>query len=260
MERIVRSVSIDLQRYDVVFPSTVDEEEHRLGLKHEKTDLSDYLERANRALVGFALPGSIDSLLSDTNGFRRGEAQKARQCFVMVPDQDLVYVADPLHPELSLQLWKSTWCKKVQRLAILICDCSTGVEWYGADLPDKAKELWPDGPALFEETELKEIMLVVRPRVNPRRVGCESSLSLPRDSYGFVGYGTAGLGSCMFSSMDKDFIDEMFKACEYQLESMFPRNLGREIKISRVVDIDCESVGLTNLEGGGSIYQRSRRS
>ncbi|KAI1308269.1 hypothetical protein F5Y03DRAFT_96075 [Xylaria venustula] len=190
--------------------------------------------------------------------FGRCERERANQTFIIAPNQDLVYITDPRHPEVFLRLWDSRWCEKVQRLALVVCDCRTGAEWLGFDLPSKVQQLWPGAPGLFRETKLKEILLVVRPRQIPKDHAYSDlqELLLLRDRFGFVNYRELRDDASVFTQRDVNVVDSNFTIFQDQLQRMLPEHSRNEVKFSRVVDIDCNSLGMTDYEEAYRNYSR----
>ncbi|KAI0873222.1 hypothetical protein GGS24DRAFT_404292 [Hypoxylon argillaceum] len=255
-----------LQNYQDNLDSAKARDKHRrAGRKHVLVLQLD-LERALRGIEHWAMPGPAHALLLGALDFDSAEARRARQSFSVATDRDLVYVTDPRCCDLFLHVWGSPWCKKVRYLAVLVVDCAVQMEWYNSDVAVRARNTWPFQALLFEGCEVREIMLVVRPAVNPRSLPAEQSqrrerlLALPRDVYGFVDYGTLHGDTDLFSAMDSNVIKQNFTTYRRDLGEMIPEDLKQKIKLRFVVDLDCESIGMTNVEGAGAMYKRSLRN
>ncbi|KAI0911280.1 hypothetical protein F4823DRAFT_561118 [Ustulina deusta] len=269
IEAVLEDLDTHLEEYKSGFP--LDERSIHEVLVDDMTALRRVSRRANRAGMACLEPdiiqevqGNIDWRLpgGTVAAFNRDEERRATQRFIVAPDRDLIYVIDPRRSELFLQLWKSRWCKQVKRLALLVCDCWIEMEWLGTCLISREEQLRPDEPGVFDQTELKEIMLVARPKgrlCHGRPVDGLDFLDLPRDNYGFVDYAVVRDEEQLFGDENVDIVNENFDAYEAQLKMMLPKDLGREIKFSRVVDIDCEDIGMTNVKSKDNIYTRSRR-
>ncbi|KAI0972326.1 hypothetical protein F4678DRAFT_460553 [Xylaria arbuscula] len=191
--------------------------------------------------------------------FGQKERKGAEQSFIIAPDQDLIYVTDARHPELFLRLYRSLWCREVQRLALVVCDCRTGADWLSFDVAKKARLLWPGEP-VFRLTKLKEIMLVARPRRHPTQYtpsDLQQSASQPRDAFGFVDYEAVRDNASAFTQEDVTVVDQTFDIFQDQLQKML-RQASRYtvIKFSRVVDIACNSLGMTDIEEVERNYYR----
>ncbi|RWA04266.1 hypothetical protein EKO27_g10837 [Xylaria grammica] len=230
MEAVKTFLGGALEEYETEFPSDDKERERREGLWREMTRLQIYFEQKNRILLRYAGP-SFDPSSDPTKAFPMA--------------------ANPLSPELFLRLWKSPWCQQVQFLAILIGDYALENVWRETDLSRKARALWPNEPGIFEQTKLRQIMLVVRPPGYMReRIGLESSLS--RNMYGFARYEFC---SRFFTDEHREVLGRQFRLYENQLRSMFPEN--SRIRINHEIDIDCRSIGLDQDET--PTYSRTER-
>ncbi|TRX97232.1 hypothetical protein FHL15_002026 [Xylaria flabelliformis] len=65
------------------------------------------VEMANRGLADY-VPGPIHQCLPRANIFKQAEIRRAGQRFAFDPTQDLVYLTDPRHPDLFVQLHPRT--------------------------------------------------------------------------------------------------------------------------------------------------------
>ncbi|GAW26589.1 hypothetical protein SAMD00023353_3800980 [Rosellinia necatrix] len=195
-------------------------------------------------------PGSFDCLLPRAAEFRRDEARRAKQRFTISPDEDLVYIADPRHPELFAQLIQCPWFEEIERVAILILDFSVLMNW-----PDRERGIsyWGDEALSFKSTKLKEVMLVVRPVRNPINTHCERQ---PRDVYGFIDickdvfYG-------LDSWLEKDWSEVSLDLLSYEtnLRLVFG-DLMEDVQVRFVADVDCEAIGVASRDN--SLYWRLR--
>ncbi|KAI0417158.1 hypothetical protein F5X98DRAFT_162225 [Xylaria grammica] len=239
MEAVKKFLGGSLEEYETEFPSDDKERERREGLWREMTRLQIYFEQKNGLLLRYAGPSSDPTKAFPTaSQFRTDQTKKATERFWVAPERDLVYIVDPLSPELFLRLWKSPWCQQVQFLAILIGDYALENVWRETDLSRKARALWPNEPGIFEQTKLRQIMLVVRPPGYMReRIGLESSLS--RNMYGFARYEFC---SRFFTDEHREVLGRQFQLYENQLRSMLPEN--SRIRINHEIDVDCRSIGL----------------
>ncbi|KAI0811493.1 hypothetical protein GGR55DRAFT_678314 [Xylaria sp. FL0064] len=198
--------------------------------------------------------------------FRQIEAQRAKQRFLVAPDRDLVYVTDPRHPALFLQLWKSPWCKEVQYLALLVCDCMTETDWLGVNLWKMVGDLWqPNEPGPFDESKLKEITLVAKPSMCALNYTRENVMLLEHNIYGFMNYTTyealrdVESFPLLFEVWDRHIVDETFDSVREQLEPLLPERLRRRVNFNYVIDIDCINIGMTDIVGEGTDYTRTFR-
>jgi hypothetical protein len=241
-------------------------EQHRIAGRKQVMVLQTDVERARRGTEYYAMPGCTHALLLGALVFERKENVRAKQGFAVAVDRDLVYVTDPRHCDLFLRLWGGAWCKKVQYLAILVVDCKVQMEWYNSNIAARARHMWPFQGHLFAESELKEITLVVRPAVNPHKLPDEDHyrrdrlLAHPRDVYGFVDYQRLRGDPDVFSTIDSLIIRQNFKRYRTDLRKMMPDEMKQKITIRFAVDLDCESIGMTNVEGEGAVYKRSQRN
>ncbi|KAJ8104711.1 hypothetical protein ONZ43_g7720 [Nemania bipapillata] len=107
-------------------------------------------------------------------------------------------------------------------------------------------------------------MLVVRPAVNPRKLFRKSRrerlLALPRDVYGFVDYERLRGDQEVFPGIDMVVIEQNFSRYKKDLKGMMSEEMRERVNFRFGVDLDCESIGMTNVEGPGAIYKRSLRN
>ncbi|KAI0399819.1 hypothetical protein F4802DRAFT_620776 [Xylaria palmicola] len=225
--------------------------------------LHDEVDAFVDALTGHLVPPPVDSFLLRAPEFRQGETQRAMQSFVIAADRDLVYISDAQHYDLFLRLWQAPWCKKIERLALLVCDTDLCVEYSCVDLDERLRAVWDDPDAFFDGTSLKEILLVAKPKDWTRYTKEGDDHPTPmfeRDMYGFVDYKEIG-DYCEAEYVDLVMpslsVEQIFMKHEAQLKKMFPKNLGREIKIRWVVDVACDATDLLETEDGTyRIYHR----
>ncbi|KAI0430668.1 hypothetical protein F5Y09DRAFT_306923 [Xylaria sp. FL1042] len=187
----------------------------------EDRDTIRYIsDRTSRGEQSYMTP-PLGRCSSDIVAFRREEAQRARQRFLVAPDRDLVYVTDPRHPRLFLQLLKSPWCKEVQYLALLVYDCRTETNWQGVDIGGMAGALWqPSEPGPFAGMKVKEIALVAKPETGLSNY--YNSVHLPmcprHDIYGFMDYEALrnhGSFDDLFTTMNRYVVDETYSVYTY---------------------------------------------
>lgn len=176
--------------------------------------------------------------------FRQGETQRARQVMLIVADRDLLYLANHIHPEVFLRLWKSRWCRRIRYLALLIYHYPTGTGWLDVRLPERAEEIWPnDLTSFLDGTQLKEILLVAKLTqlkwgLQPREYIDANPLPHRRDVYGFVEFGPLRdklIARDVIPPAEMVRIDESYSTCERQLRAIFP---GYTIEFRWVVDLD----------------------
>lgn len=142
------------------------------------------------------------------------------------------------------------------------------MEWYSADFNQRISTIWLGQGLPFDGSKLKEIMLVARPakrRINPLILSAQEhnhyqrTVGLPRDVYGFVNYEIVREDKIMFPAIDSHVVNWSYDTYASALKEIFPKDSHREIKIRRVVDIDYESIGQTDVEGENAIYTRTQR-
>ncbi|KAI0102763.1 hypothetical protein GGR51DRAFT_278619 [Nemania sp. FL0031] len=261
----LRAVTQSLDNYEAYINSESDRTRYRNEAEEHVKELKMVVTRAQRGLPDYCVPGCINSLIPRAREFRRIEGDRARQVFAVAVERDLVYVADPRHPDMFIRLWDNDWMKNVRHLAILVVDCKVKLEWYNSDIVERVTKMWPRRPALFTGSKLKEIVLVVRPSLNPHEMPqlsphCQSLLAHPRDAWGFVDYEQVRKDTDLFSDLDTLVIKENFEFYERELKKLFPHNLHGKVDFRFSVDLDCVSIGATDIEGAGSIYKRSFRN
>lgn len=130
-------------------------------------ELEGALEHAARFLDQNMLPSGTELVPPRAVRFLRAQTRREEQAFSLASDRDLVYITDISGCNLFVRLWRNPWCKKIERLAILVHDWfdDEDIEWGSSFIDQYAKALVPDpgNPfSAFLGSNLKEIMLVYR--------------------------------------------------------------------------------------------------
>lgn len=213
-----------------------------------RLDLEETLESTISFMEHCLLPGSIELVLPSRMASYRAQYRRAKQGFGIATDRDLVYIDDEWGCELFLRLWKNPWCKKIERLAILVCGCFSvwPSSWDAEKIDNTAKVVWPDEDNLFSAlvgAKLKEFMLVMS--VNSTLVHsteCEMR-SFPRDDFGFVDYEV--FRDRLLTDSSSDYLQgggdyqlrQGLGALDLKLKNMFSDKLDHDITIRYVVDV-----------------------
>ncbi|KAI1501474.1 hypothetical protein F5X99DRAFT_382632 [Biscogniauxia marginata] len=169
-----------------------------------------------------------------------GSMTKHKKNFIVSWNRDLLCIADYQSPLLFRDICISPWIARVQRLALLISRRQSYVYWN----PDELR-IWLQGirnhtqNALRrpEERQLKELLLVVRPWVDPN-VNAESNwfANFERDEFGFIDFTKA---SSFLEAWDRRMIARHCQKIQSILvEELLGKRSTQLPKIRWVLDVD----------------------